>query len=301
MRASSLRRGFALRENIDRAPWADSLTFTSFGVRIGIRVNQPRFRKSLAALLPPGHKATPSTAPHRLYSLVIDDPDGERGVRRLGSLYEDSHALAKERELVPILKFLEARIRHTVAEMAPRRIFVHAGVVEFRGRAIVIPGPSMSGKSTLVSELIRHGATYYSDEYAVLDDKGMLYPFAKPLSLRSHGSYDAVDYNAKHFGAVNGVKSIPIGLVLVTRYATGARWRPRGITPGHGALALLSHCVAARREPQRVLTTLRHALAEALILKGVRGEASELAKQLLERAAEIGAAESEVHNIHAKR
>ena len=275
-------------ENLERAPWADSLTFTSFGVRIGIRVNQPRFGKSLAALLPPGHKVTPSTAPHRLYSLVINGLAGERGSRRLGSLYEDSRPLAKERELVPVLKFLEARIRRTVAEMAPRRIFVHAGVVEYRGRAIVIPGPSMSGKSTLVSELIRHGSTYYSDEYAVLDDRGMISPFAKPLSLRPHGSFNSIDYDAQHFGALKGVKSVPIGLVLVTRYAVGARWRPRRLTPGHGALALLSHCVAARREPQRVIKTLRHALGEAVILKGVRGEASELARQLLERAAEIG-------------
>jgi hypothetical protein len=287
-------------ENIDRAPWAESLTFTSFGVRIGIRVNQPSFRKSLAALLPPGHRASPSSSPDRLYSLVIDGSEREHGAPQLGSLYEDSQPLAKERELAPVLKFLEARIRRTVAEMAPRRIFVHAGVVEYRGRAIVIPGPSMSGKSTLVSELIRYGATYYSDEYAVLDDKGMVYPFAKPLSLRPRGSFEAIDYDAQHFGAVNGVKSAPIGLVLVTRYAAGARWRPRKLTPGHGALALLLHCVAARREPQRVITTLRQALGEAVILKGVRGEASELAQQLLERASEIGATESEVRNVNGK-
>ena len=39
-----------------------------------------------------------------------------------------------------------------------------------RGRAIVIPGRTFSGKSTLVAELVRAGATYYSDEYAVEDE-----------------------------------------------------------------------------------------------------------------------------------
>jgi hypothetical protein len=34
---------------------------------------------------------------------------------------------------------------------------------------------SYSGKTTLVSELIRAGATYYSDEYAVIDERGRVH------------------------------------------------------------------------------------------------------------------------------
>jgi hypothetical protein len=269
-------------DKIDRLGWADGLMFSSFGVRIGIRVNQPDFGRSLEGLLPPGHKATSSSAVNRLYSLVVGGSPQERGVRRLNILYDGAQRLARERDLAPVLKVLEAQIRRTVAEMAPRRVFVHAGVVELRGRAIVIPGPSMSGKSTLVSELIRRGATYYSDEYAVLDDKGFVYPFAKPISLRLPGSFEGINWEVEQFGATTGVKSVPIGLVAITRYEAGAKWRPRKLTPGQGALALLSHSVAARRQPGRVMGSLRRALGATLILKGVRGEASELAQQLLE-------------------
>jgi hypothetical protein len=269
-------------DKIDRLGWADGFTFSSFGVCVGIRVNQPDFCRSLEWVLPPGHRPSSSRTVQRLFSLVVGGPPQGRGVRRFNILYEGALRLCRERELSPVLKILEAQIRRAVAEMAPRRVFVHAGVIEHRGRAIVIPGPSMSGKSTLVSELIKLGASYYSDEYAVLDNKGMVSPFAKPLSLRAPGTYDATDYDVAHFGARAGTKPIPVGMVAITRYDEGATWRPRRLSAGQGALAMLSHSIAARRQPRRVIGTLHRALAGAHILKGIRGEASEVAQQMLE-------------------
>jgi len=269
-------------DRVDRLGWADGFTFSSFGVRIGIRVNQPKLGAALESVLPPGHRPSSSSAVQRLYSLVIGGSRQERGMGRVNILYDGAQRVCREYELAAVLKILEAQIRRAVAEMAPRRVFVHAGVIEHRGRAIVIPGSSMSGKSTLVSELIKLGATYYSDEFAVLDEKGMVAPFAKPLSLRAPGSFDATDYGVEHFGAAIGVKSVPIGLVAITRYAPGTKWRPRRLSAGNGALGLLAHSVAARREPRRVLGTLHRALGGAEIVKGARGEASEVAEQLLE-------------------
>jgi hypothetical protein len=279
---SDLRRSPGEVDDIDQVAWAERFMFDSFGVRIGIRVSQPNLMQSLRKVLPPGRAATASRPAHRLFSLIVDKP--EESGHRFNLLYEDHERLARQRELAPVLKLLEVKIRRAVAEMAPRRVFVHAGVVAHRGRAIVIPGRTMSGKSTLVSELIRKGASYFSDEYAVLDEKGLMHPFAKPVSLREAGPYyDAIDYAAEHFGATIGVKPVPVGLVIITHYFAGAQWQPRTVSRGQGALALLSHCIAARRQPRRVMSTLRRALAEAVILKGSRGEAAELAEHLLER------------------
>ena len=44
-----------------------------------------------------------------------------------------------------LLAYLEREVRWTVAARAPRRLFVHAGVVGWRGRAVVIPGASYGG------------------------------------------------------------------------------------------------------------------------------------------------------------
>ena len=83
-----------------------------------------------------------------------------------------------------IFTWLCQDIDNTVAQRSRQMLFVHAGVVGWRGMAIVIAGRSHTGKSTLVAELVRRGAVYYSDEFAVLDDMGMVHPYRRPLVLR---------------------------------------------------------------------------------------------------------------------
>src|SRR5262245_29166046 len=73
--------------------------------------------------------------------------------------------------------WLSQDIDNMVAQRSRAMLFVHAGVVGWRGLAIVIPGRSHSGKSTLVAELVRRGAVYYSDEFAVLDETGRVHPY----------------------------------------------------------------------------------------------------------------------------
>lgn len=266
---------------IDRLGWADSIAFTSFGVRIGIRTTRPDFARSLESLFPPGHRPTASRTVDRLYSLVVGGAGPRPNVHLLNVLYDGAQRVARDRSLEPVIQFLQTEIRRSVSESAPRRVFIHAGVVEWGGRAVVIPGRTMSGKSTLVAALVTRGATYYSDEYAVLDEKGLVHPFAKPLSIRQPGSFDAVDHSIGEFGGIAGVKGVPVGLVAVTRYAAGARWRPKKLSAGQGTLALLSHAIAARHRPSRVMSTAHRALSQASILKGVRGEAPAVAQQLL--------------------
>src|SRR6266700_1389758 len=152
---------------LDRLGWADGLCFTSYGLRIGIRVNEPEVLARLPDHLPPGWKSARSPIVDRLYA----------GAARL----------ARTKALEELFEPLESDLQMFVAEWARRRVFVHAGVVGWRGQAIVIPGMSFSGKSTLVAALVRAGATYYSDEYAVFDARGRVHPYARKLSLRMEG------------------------------------------------------------------------------------------------------------------
>ena len=267
--------------SIDRLGWADAIAANCFGVRIGIRTTQAGFARSLEDLLPRDHKATSARTVERLYSLVVRGSGRRANRQPLNVLYRGTQRLAQEREISPVLKILQTEIRREVAEAAPRRVFVHAGIVEWRGRAIIIPGRSMSGKSTLVAEMVKLGATYYSDEYAVFDEKGLAHPFAKPLSLREPGSYEAIDHEVAEFGGTTGSKPIPVGLIAVTRYVPGTQWSARELTRGQGLLALLSHAIAARRKPGRVMQTLNRAVVQTTVLKSIRGEAWETAQALL--------------------
>src|SRR5205823_4247094 len=139
---------------------------------------------------------------------------------------------------------------------ARRWLFVHAGVVEWRGAAIVIPGSSWSGKSSLVAALVRAGATYYSDEYAVLDSSGRVYPFARPLGIRG-SSFRADRVSVERFGGRAGRDAVPIGLVVATRYRAGGKWRPRVLSPGQTMVALLENTLLTRARSRRVLGILR--------------------------------------------
>jgi hypothetical protein len=77
---------------------------------------------------------------------------------------------------------------------------------------------------------------------------------------------------------------IPVGLVLLTRYRAGASWRPRRLSAGQTAIALLGHAIGARVRPGAALAIIPRAVATARGLRGVRGEASELARAILSLA-----------------
>src|SRR6267143_94986 len=171
-------------QKVDRLGWAAGFSIKSYGVRIGIRSNDPSCLKRIRKHLPHGWELSSSPVVDRLYSLLIGG--GTRpgsNVRRFNLLYGDHIRLARSLDVEQIFERFESDLRLLVAELARRRVFVHAGVVGWKGRAIVVPGRSFSGKTSLVAELVRAGETYYSDEYAVFDSRGRVHPFPKPLEI----------------------------------------------------------------------------------------------------------------------
>ena len=252
---------------------------------MGLRVSEPGALAALLERLPPGWKPASARTVERLYSLVVGG-NGDGRVRRLNVLYGDAERLARTRQLDEALELFASDVQLYVAETARRRVFVHAGVVGWRGRAIVMPGRSFSGKSTLTAALVRAGATYFSDEYAVLDRGGRVHPFPKPLALRPEGSTRQDPGLARDFGVSAPVKSLSVGLVVVSEYEPSVkRWRPRRLSAGEGILELLRHTVSARRAPEAALATLEQVTAKATVVKGRRGDADETARAILEWAA----------------
>lgn len=275
---------------LESIEWKESLGLRIYGVRIGIRSTVPGILKRLASYLPPTWKPlrTPSVVTRlpvvdRLYSLRIDT----RKRRPFHQLFEGSEPGLGSRDLEAVLEDFERRVKIYVAEMAPRRVFVHAGTVGWRGRAIVIPGPSYSGKTSLVRALIDAGASYYSDEYAVLDGRGRVHPYPQPLAIRERGSGRQIGHPIATLGGVEGVRPLPIGLVIVCPYKEGARWRPRELSSGQAVLELLANTVPARRRPEVVIPTLGKAVTDAVTLKGPRGEAAKIARLVLRRLEQV--------------
>jgi hypothetical protein len=269
-------------EKIDRLRWEAGIAFTAYGLSFGIRVSDRSVLEQICALLPPGWRPATKPTVRRLYSVVVGGPTGRAGVRRFNILYSGAARLVRAHDFDEVLRHLEVDLELYIGDHARRRTFVHAGVVGWKGRAIVIPGRSFSGKSSLVKALVKAGADYYSDEFAVLDERGRVHPYPIPLAIRQdRDGGQPVKCRVEDLGGVVGARPLPVGLVLFTRYVGGARFRPRRLSAGRAVLELLTHTLPARRRPERVLDTLTQAVGQALVVRGARGDAEETARQIL--------------------
>jgi GR25 family glycosyltransferase involved in LPS biosynthesis/tetratricopeptide (TPR) repeat protein len=264
---SRLRRQVARR----MSGAAHRLAFESFGLAAEVFSDDPELFESVPLALPPGWRARDTAGAGTRF-----------GVMRDGTITRDGTALMHidgSREM--LLSALSSALRDHLALHAPAHVFVHAGVVGVGQAAIVMPGSSRTGKTTLVAELVRAGASYYSDEYAVVGAGGMIHAYPKPLSIRAPGS--------GHFGISMPVVDSEVGsspvrarLIVITRYRQDAEWRRLTLAPAQGALALLQHTVAVRAKPREALRAARDLAQTSRVISSPRGEASTVTADLLE-------------------
>ena len=230
---------------------AQDIAFESFGVRLRVTADAPEVLERIPALLPPD--AQPCAPAAAQGSLEIPArPDGSY------DFMIDGSPVTKGIDLSFALTLLEAQLRIYVGLNAPNRIFVQA--------------------------LVRAGAIYYSDEFAVLDERGLVHPFAKPVSVRD-GDQIQSDHDIELFGGIAGKEPLEVGAAVFTKYRPGAEWSPTELPPGRGALAMFSNSLAAMKRSEEVMRTIKHAVEGALLLEGERGEADLVAQALLARVA----------------
>jgi hypothetical protein len=252
----------------------------AYGVGITLQAPDKALLQRMRAALPPDWiekqhaRSAGEPAPELRFTLSRDVEHGYRITLNDSPLLQDS--------VEAMLDLLPTVIRQYLAAEARDAVFVHAGAVAVNGRGIVIPGKSFSGKTTLVAALVRAGAQYYSDEYAVIRPDGKLVPFPKDLSLRLvEGDRAQTDHSVGEIGGVVGSEPVPIGLLVVTEYRASAKWEPSELSAAQGLVELLAHAEPVQERPAPTLATVRQALQGAQVLKGYRGEAESTAAALL--------------------
>ncbi len=226
---------------------------------------------ALRRVVPPGALLTAPRAAASVYSLVA--------VNGSYVVHADGRHVAERARLHEILDHLESTLHFHVAVAARSRLFVHAGVVGWNGGAIVLPGRTHAGKSSLVAALVRAGATYYSDEYAVLDDAGLVYPFARALGIRDDGGRTR-RVDPRTIGDV-GDAPLSVSRVIVTRHVAGAAWCVEPMSPGATVLTLLDNTLAARSRSADALRILSAVARGACGFRGERGDADAAVEQIL--------------------
>jgi hypothetical protein len=267
-------------EKLNRLVWAAGLSFNAFGVRIGVRASTEELLQCVIAHLPAGWSPEKSKKVERLYSVIGANAGPRSSVRPFSFLYGDAQQLARSLSQENLYEALEADIEVYLAQASSQRLFVHAGVVAWGGGVIVIPGRSQSGKTTLVRAFLNAGAIYYSDEYAVFDTYGRVYPFPRSLSIRGEDNQTS-RVSAERLGSSTGSKPLPVSMITLTSYQAGAQWKPRVLSPGRGALGLLVNTPIAQNEPQRTLAILGKVAKRGPVLESTRGEASETVASIL--------------------
>jgi hypothetical protein len=246
----------------------------SHGVQLDIEVQDEGIHSAVEAILPPGWLASDKFPEDGHLTIATGS----------GGLYDvlvDAVPVALDMTAEVAVHAIDAEICAKVALLSRSGIFVHAGVVEVAQRALVIPGPSFSGKSSLVAALVAAGATYFSDEFAVIDSDGLVRPYARPLSLRRHDARYGEKITVESMGGRAGTQPTPVGLIAVTSYVPDGHWEPQRRSSGAGAIALLSNAVAARSRPEETMRAVNRAASQAVVLEGARGDAVNAAASLM--------------------
>ena len=259
------------------------IKFQFYGVKIGIRAGRKthleKTLERLERIFPNGLQPISEMEIEYLFRIKT---------RRGGKfdLYRNEEKLIENSVEEFFYDFLESRIRVTIGEFAVGRVFLHAGVIGWQGKAIIIPGRSFAGKTTLVAALLKKGAQYYSDEYAVLDADGCVEPFPKWLSMRGIiDDYTQLDCPVESLGGIVGTKAIPVGLVVLAEYQKKKKmpkkWQPKRMSRGQGIMEIIPHTMPITNKPKETLNVLNNLASRAIIVKTVRGEADEFAEILL--------------------
>jgi hypothetical protein len=255
------------------------LSLQCHGVCFGVRVNSRALWNLVAHRAPeflPGVQVNAAGRIDWAYTLA-ESAGGRPGI----AVHSGRRAIALAANRFAAFQVLCSDLQLKMAEMSPQAVFIHAGVVGWQGRAIILPGRTFSGKSTLVNELLRRGATYYSDEYAVFED-GFVHPFPCPLHMRSRQGHAGRRIPAGLLRAAIGSAPLPAGLILFLSFHGRSGWQIKRLSPGHGMLGLLRNAVAARTRPVETLRALSPAAVHAPAYRGHRGEASLAADRIFE-------------------
>jgi hypothetical protein len=262
-----------------------AIAFETFGVSIAVTA-APSLLPRLEGLAPgPSRPCDPATVRHRIS--VREGDEGRFTVRyelRDGEVPEErdySQWLMGDADIDLAIASLDAHLQSIIGLYAPNHTFINAGVVAHRNGAILLPGGSLTGKSTLVAELVKAGCTRYSDDYAVLDEEGLVHPYLRPTlpgSLHAAGTNGGPPEPA----AGGTLAPLRIGAVVMTTYWPGAEWAPRRLSPGEAVLALVSGAEAGSERPEETFQAITVALkSEPVGLQGNRGEAATVAPLLL--------------------
>lgn len=100
--------------------------------------------------------------------------------------HSDNHIPFTPLALDHALPMLEWGLNWCISSYSNQYLILHAAVIEKGGRAVIMPAPPGSGKSTLCAGLVNRGWRLLSDEMTLVSRKtGAIIPVPRPVSLKN--------------------------------------------------------------------------------------------------------------------
>ncbi|MEM9202862.1 MAG: PqqD family peptide modification chaperone [Actinomycetota bacterium] len=151
---------------------APAVVIGAMGATIGLFVEAPMVRAALERVTAP----LATVGVHDGWIAVDEDAGAWTVTSSLGASARTGSRLGG------LLRVI-SEINAVAVAACPERLVLHAGAVTSGAGAVLLPGASNRGKSTLTTALVRSGFGYLTDEAAAVDADRVVHPFAKAIAL----------------------------------------------------------------------------------------------------------------------
>ncbi len=201
-----------------------------------------------------------SPAPH---ALVLSAEIDAAGI----ALALDGHRLATCPDASALTFFLESLLTHLATQGNRSNLVLHAGLVQWRGQLIALPGERGAGKSTTTLWLARRGGIYLGDDLCFVDPATLtLRGLAKAATLKQ-GSFSLYPESETFTDPLRGPvryflppqvraphePGLPLARLVFPRYTPDAPTRTEPLPAPLAALALVQQTYGGGEWGERAL------------------------------------------------
>ncbi|NEQ66799.1 MAG: hypothetical protein F6K21_15095 [Symploca sp. SIO2D2] len=167
-------------------------------------------------------------------------------------LLGSSEADISNETLSDILSYLKYEIVLCLIQASSELLWLHAAAAANRGSAVVIPGLSGRGKSTLVTNLCSLGWTYLSDDVLPVSlDSSKAIPFPRLPAVRENAGQELLPERVHELTKIEVSlnpeiicrKAMPIQALIFPTYIPQSPTQLLPLSPAFAALELLQNCL----------------------------------------------------------